>query len=81
QPVVYGVDTMGDNEDRAFLALGQKVTHGAIQRASHFYRFATAGDERKRAGDFTYFMGGGFEDDLSRRFGSQAKELVGLGFG
>jgi hypothetical protein len=47
QPVIYSVDTMRNDKDWAFLSFGQKITHGAIQRAGHFYGFAAASDERE----------------------------------
>jgi hypothetical protein len=72
---------MRDDENRAFLSFSEKVAYRAIQRTSHFYGFAAPGDERERARDFIYFLSRGIEEDLSRRFSTQAKELVGLRFG
>src|SRR6266403_3186098 len=72
---------MSDDQHRTFLSFSQKITHRPIQRSNHFHSLAAAGHQRKRARNFVYFVGGGTEDDLSRRFGRHAKELVGLGLG
>ena len=71
QPVVNGVDAVGHNQHRTGLPLGEKVAHGAIERARHDDGFALARDQRERTLDLAGRFRRVIDKKLPRRIGGQ----------
>ena len=62
EPVVNGVDALRDDQGRAFRAFGEKVAHGAIERARQAHPFAFAGHQSEGAFDGAHGLGRTRED-------------------